>query len=192
MALSDDYGLNSFRANFSQIGAAIDYLDTAKQDQAANLDQIGGLSLSANQIIIKNSGGTALEASSIASAVNRITISTWAPVITGSGTITISATTIDDQHYVQLGPFVFVKTHVRFTISGTGAYLYMTVPVSSTNYDDTDSQYICFARQAGTQTQAFMRFDGGTGKFLISKHDQSNWTTGANASIGICGYCYRA
>jgi hypothetical protein len=43
----------------------------------------------------------------------------WTPTVTGSGSMTISALTINEAQYLRLGPLVFFKFYITFTMGGT-------------------------------------------------------------------------
>jgi hypothetical protein len=55
----------------------------------------------------------------------------WTPAFSASGTMTVSGVSLADAQYLVLGPLVFVKLWVTFTLGGNSdLFVYVTLPVS--------------------------------------------------------------
>ena len=119
-------------------------------------------------------------------------LGTWTPTVTGDASMTASGLTINDANYVRIGPYIFFKVSVSFTVGGTPAAGFsISAPVVGVNDSASDLfGTICTDNSTPVTNGCAWRYTS-TGLYVVKVHTgASNWTAGT-ATINITGF-YRA
>lgn len=112
--------------------------------------------------------------------------STWVPVVTASGAMTVSALVIAEAAYFTIGTTCFFSVEVGFTLGGVADIaVYISNPIIGVSIPQ--SNIICAASENSTVISGGARWRSVGTNFFVSKHAAANWTLGANANIAIQG-----
>ena len=108
-----------------------------------------------------------------------LTIQTWTPTFTCSGSMTISGTpTIYNAFYFEIGDLVFFLLAAQVTTAGSASTtIYFTLPVTS---DGNPTPFFTGGLDSGVAGSSNL-YDSTKG--LVEKYDRSNWTIGANRIV---------
>jgi len=118
-----------------------------------------------------------------------ISLSTYAPTYSASGSMTFTSVTAGYARYWRTTDLVRVSVYATGTIGGTlGQFIYVSLPVAPAM---TGEPLVAFYRSAGgTPKLAIAYVNSTTGDHVaVGMPDASNWpATGASSSIVINGY----
>lgn len=117
---------------------------------------------------------------------------TWSPTLSATGAMTVTGQTIDQaEYYIQDSTLNFTFG-ARYTLGGVaGIGIYIPLPVTCVA-DSVQLGLICAAKQAGAVVAGGARWrveNVSPDRLVVFLFDASNWTLGANASVGIQGRC---
>lgn len=114
--------------------------------------------------------------------------STWVPVVTASGAMTVSALTIDQASYFLIGTTCFFDLTVRFTLGGVASItVNVSPPLTGTSHSSQTSFPANVADNSGAEPGAGWRIEGGGTVIAVGLSAAANWSLGAGASINIQG-----
>lgn len=159
----------------------------------ADLSAIGALAKTDGNIIVGNgstwvaeSGATARTSLGINDWTN--TWSSWSPTITGAGGSVISAGTVAEANYAQIGPIVFFEVSIYgIEVFTGGSYMSIDVPVAAQNHNANVSFPCTLVDGGGTiVSHGLWRMSGG--EILIQKPGTVSFSTGVNAAVHIQGW----
>lgn len=117
-------------------------------------------------------------------------LSTWTPTVTGDGSMTASSVTVNDANYVRMGPYIFFRVSVSFTVGGSvNAGFALSAPVVGVVDNSADLfETACTDNSAVVTNGCRWRYTA-SGIYVV-KSAATNWTAGT-ATINISGF-YRA
>lgn len=126
-------------------------------------------------------------ANSDITALTGLTIETWTPTVTASGSMTISSLSVNQAQYKRVGPFVHFHVSCTFTLGGTASTtINLSVGVAGTAHN-ANCAFVCSADQNGTGVSLpRWRYDGTN--IIVFQAGNVNWTLGANAAVNINGH----
>ncbi len=120
-----------------------------------------------------------------------LTIDTWSPTVTASGSMTVSSLSVNQAQYKRYGPFIHFHVSCTFTLGGTAStQINVSVGLAGVTHN-VNCAFACSADEniAGTATavnNARWRYDGTN--LIVFKPGGVNWSLGANAAININGH----
>ncbi len=131
-------------------------------------------------------------ANSDITALTGITLSSWTPTVTASGSMTISSLAVNEARYQRIGGYYMFHVSINCTLGGTASnYVYLTAPVSGTSHD-TNCTFSCSATENGVFIDdPRWNYNSGSSVFAVFKPALANFTLGPNFSVHIQG-TYRA
>ena len=116
------------------------------------------------------------------------TFGSFSPTLSGSGSMSISSSSITLARYAAIGELVFVEFSASFTVGGT--------PDLSVQFDlplDASGAIMLPAvvKDGGNELGGFALATASSKTISIRRYDGSNWNAGSNREIRLSGY-YRS
>lgn len=157
------------------------------------------------ELVLKNNcvagnttvGGTVLAGAQFIIAANPVADAdtTWTPVVTGSGAMTIAALVINQATYWEVGNLIFFILSLDYTLGGvTSSQVNITLPTEAVGFSSSSVNTICAASENGAVVAnggLWRVTTASPGSIIVTKPAAANWTLGAAASVDIQGFYQR-
>lgn len=174
------------------------------ETQNARLDDVSGLAVTDGGIIVGDDSNFVLESGATAraslgaaksgansdiTALTGITLSTWSPTLTASGSMTVSSLAINDAKYQRIGGAIHFYFSANFTLGGSAdQFVYIPRPTSGSAMN-LNVTLPCAATENGSAVDGpRWRYDHGGSRIIVFKPGSANWVLGTNASVHIQGW----
>ena len=116
------------------------------------------------------------------------TFTSFTPSITGSGSMSISGSTITFARYAAIGELIFLDIAASFTVGGTpDLSINLDMPLTASS----SSMIPCVIKDGGNELSGFCILTSGSKTIDIRRYDGSNWNAGSGREIRISGH-YRS
>jgi hypothetical protein len=135
-----------------------------------------------------NYGIAASGANSDITALTGVSLSTYNPTVSASGSMSVTSKTLNFGRWQRLGGFIYFQVSVSFTLGGTASnFIFLTQPAAGVDHG-ASAGFTCTGNENGVGIDNLRwRYNQGGSQIQVFKAGTGNFTLGANAQIDISG-----